>query len=58
MNLRGKTKINKTKLKWSKPDIVKLSVKDTKLGSGGYDSADGAPWQDSNGNWQEPKGKS
>jgi len=37
---------------------MKLSVKDTKLGFGGYDSADGAPWQDSNGNWQEPKGKS
>jgi len=50
--------MNETKLKWNEPEIMELSVKDTQLGGHYSSSPDGAPWQDSNGNWQEPHGRS
>ncbi|OOM09343.1 hypothetical protein [Clostridium saccharobutylicum] len=50
--------MNETKLIWVEPEIIDLSVKETKLGSHFSSTPDGAPWQDANGDWQEPHGKS
>lgn len=50
--------MNETKLKWSEPEVMDLSVKETKLGPNYCATQDGPSWHDSKGNYQEPHGKS
>lgn len=38
--------MNKTKLKWNKPEISDLSVKETEIGPNQAAEPDGAPWTD------------
>lgn len=50
--------MNETKLKWSEPEVIDLSVKETKMGPYHSETMDGPAWHDSHGNYQEPHGQS
>ena len=62
----GRLTIDSTRLKggdtmknnWEDPQVFQLGVEDTKGGTVYNPTADGDPWQDSNGKWHIPVGRS